>query len=319
MLKIVPFESRYFEEAAALALADYERQRQQIPCLPAVEAMPVWPELAENGMGVAAFDGEHMVGFLCGFGPFENAFRSTDVKGVFSPMGGHGAVLENRERIYSAMYQAAAEKWVKAGAVSHALCLYSWDESVQRRFFVGGFGQRCADAIRPMTGLDCQPCCGYEFEELAPQACRPVYPLELALDDHCRQSPFFMNRTSDTPEQFLAAAGAEEARYFVAKQQGEVCAYVKISAIGETFAAAGAGYRHVNGAYCLPEHRGGGLYANLLNVAIEALAQEGYTLLGVDYESINPHGLGFWGKHFQAYTCSVVRRIDERVLRLYET
>ena len=44
--------------------------------------------------------------------------KTTDVKGIFSPMGANGAVPENRARIYAAMYQAAGEKWVKAGAVS---------------------------------------------------------------------------------------------------------------------------------------------------------------------------------------------------------
>ena len=311
MLKIVPFENRYFEEAAALALADYGRQRLEVPCLPPVEEVPAMPE---GGMGVAAFEGKRMVGFLCGVGPFDNAFRSTDVKGVFSPMGGNAAVLEGRGRIYGAMYQAAAEKWVRAGAVSHAICLYSWDEAVQRQFFTWGFGQRCADAIRPMAPLDAAPFSGYELTELKPEEYRLIYPLELALYDHYCQSPFFMNRTPDTQEQFLETAGADEARYFAAMQNGQVCAYVKVSATGETFVAAGSNYRHVNGAYCLPQHRGQGLYPHLLNFAIHALSSEGYTTLGVDYESINPTALGFWRKHFQDYTCSVVRRIDERIL-----
>lgn len=34
----------------------------------------------------------------------------------------------------------------------------------------------------------------------------------------------------------------EEGRYFVAKQNGKVCAFLKISASGETFAATGNTY-----------------------------------------------------------------------------
>ncbi len=45
------------------------------------------------------------------------------------------------------------------------------------------------------------------------------------------------------------------------------------------------------------------------------LKTEGYTRLGVDFESINPSGSGFWLKHFHAYTNSVVRRIDERIMQ----
>lgn len=111
----------------------------------------------------------------------------------------------------------------------------------------------------------------------------------------------------------MISSAQEDARYFVAKQNGRLCAYLRISASGETFVAAGNTYRHITGAYCLPEHRGKGLYQNLLNFAISTLKREGYIRLGVNFESFNPTGRGFWLKYFTAYTNSVVRRIDERI------
>ena len=65
----------------------------------------------------------------------------------------------------------------------------------------------------------------------------------------------------------------------------------------------------------MPEHRGRGVYKNLLNYVINTLKTEGFTRLGVDFESINPSGSGFWLKFFHAYTNSVVRRIDERIMQ----
>ncbi len=66
------------------------------------------------------------------------------------------------------MYQAAAgAKWVKAGAVSHAICLHAHNEELQRQFFLYGFGLRCLDAIRPMELIDCEPCENYDFIELS--------------------------------------------------------------------------------------------------------------------------------------------------------
>jgi hypothetical protein len=52
-----------------------------------------------------------------------------------------------------------------------------------------------------------------------------------------------------------------------------------------------------------------------LNVLTQKLKTQGYTRLGVDYESFNPSGSGFWQKHFDAYTYGVVRRIDEGALQ----
>lgn len=47
---------------------------------------------------------------------------------------------------------------------------------------------------------------------------------------------------------------------------------------------------------------------------IETLEAEGWTHLGVDYESINSTAAHFWPKYFEPYTSGVVRRIDECAL-----
>lgn len=313
LMDILNFEKKHVEEATKIAQANYDDERKFVKELPQACEIPDLNGFVGNGLGVAAFEDEKMVGFLCGCDPFDNAFRATDVRGVFSPMGANAAVSKNRSKIYAAMYQVAAAKWVKAGAVSHAICLYAHDEEIQRQFFLYGFGLRCLDAIRPMELIACAPCENYDFVELSKAEFLLAYPLYLALYRHYRESPFFMNRKPETQEEFMASSLREEGRYFAAKQNGKLCAFLKISAAGETFAAAGNTYRHIRGAYCLPEHRGKGVYQNLLNFAISALKSEGYTRLGVNFESFNPTARGFWLKYFTAYTNSVVRRIDERI------
>lgn len=312
-MNILNFEKKHVKEATALALANYYDERQFVKELPEACDIPDLNAFAENGLGVAAFENGTMIGFLCCYEPFENAFRATDVRGIFSPMGAHAAVSENRTKIYAAMYQVAGQKWVKAGAVSHAICLQAHDEELQWQFFRYGFRLRCLDAIRPMELIDCESCSGYDFVELPTDECYSVYPLHLALNHHYCESPFFMNRKPETEEEFIASSTQDKGRYFVAKQNGKLCAFIKIAASGETFVAMGNAYRHIRGAYCLSEHRGRGLYQNLLNFTISKLKNEGYTRLGVNFESFNPTARGFWLKYFTAYTNSVVRRIDERI------
>ncbi|MCR4945522.1 MAG: GNAT family N-acetyltransferase [Lachnospiraceae bacterium] len=311
---IQDFEPKHAEEAAEIALGAYDHERAFTQELPEISGIPILKQLSGNGFGVAAFEGGKMVGFLCSVEPFENVFRSTDVRGVFSPMGANGAVMENHGRIYAALYQETAKKWVKAGAVSHAICLYEHDEEAKQQFFRYGFGMRCVDAIRPMETIECVQFSGYEFLELPKEDHAQVYPLHLALNEHYRSSPFFMNRKPDTLEEFLDFSERNEGRYFAAKIDGELCAYMEVSDQGETFIASGNTYRHITGAYCMPEHRGRGVYKNLLNYVINTLKTEGYARFGVDFESINPLGSRFWLKHFHAYTNSVVRRIDERII-----
>ena len=315
-MDILDFEKKHVKEAMEIALANYDDERQYVKGLPQACDIPDLYGLAENGLGVAAFENEKMIGFLCCCEPFDNAFRATDVRGIFSPMGANAAVSKNRSKIYAAMYQAAGAKWIKTGAVSHAICLYAHDEELQRQFFRYGFGLRCLDAVRPMELIDCGSCSGYDYTELSKTECHLVYPLYLGLYRHYCESPFFMYRKPETQEEFMASSMQEGARCFVAEQNGKICAFVKISVPGETFVARGDTYRHIRGAYCLPEHRGKGLYQNLLNFTISVLKREGYTTLGVDFESFNPTARGFWLKYFTAYTNSVVRRIDERIMQL---
>ena len=115
-----------------------------------------------------------------------------------------------------------------------------------------------------------------------------------------------------TTERFLK--NIKGARCFVAKKDGVIVAFLCAEVTGETFICDLPGYIHLNGAFCLPEYRGKGVLQGLLSYTVETLKNDGFTMLGTDFESINPAAYGFWLKHFTAYTHSVVRRIDESIL-----
>lgn len=338
-MQIVDFERKYAQEAGQLALAEYEEERRQILSLPPLREsdMPGTADYAENGMGVAAFENGRMTGFLCGCTPFDNAFGSTSARGVFSPLGAHGAVGENREEIYAAMYQAAAAKWVRAGAVSHAICLYAHDGRAQRQFWLYGFGCRCMDGIRRLDGEHGESVGvskegeggkspdtgrpgrlsreGYEYGELTGEEIPEAWRLVPAMYESFRNTPFFLNRRPPEKETLLREWREGNARYFGAWQRGKLCAILETGPKGETFLSEQKDYLHIEKAYCLPEHRGRGVYRTLTDHVAGILAGEGCRFLGVDFESINPAGYGFWKKDFQIYTHSVVRRVDEWILK----
>lgn len=54
--------------------------------------------------------------------------------------------------------------------------------------------------------------------------------------------------------------------------------------------------QNICGAYCVPAYRGKGIMQQFVNHAMGVLRAEGYTKLGVDYESINPTAWKFWNK-----------------------
>ena len=313
-MRIVDFGIEHIEPAIEIARRNYEEERSFVDILPSAEEFPDLRPFAENGLGVAAFEGDEMVGFLCAVSPFGNAFGSTDAVGVFSPMHANGTIPENRARIYARMYQAAGDKWAKAGASSHSICLYAHDKAAQEQFFRYGFCLRFIDAIRVMDDIYLKPCHGFDFVELKPDECIRVLPLDHMLDMHMAASPTFILRQSKTEESFAELEADDPSRYFAAKAQDKIIAFVKVQHAGETFICETPAYIHVNGAYCLSEYRGTDLFTNLLGFVVRTLRSEGYTRMGVDFESLNPAAYGFWLKHFTAYTHSVTRRIDEYVI-----
>jgi len=303
-MTITDFAEAHIEQAMRLAGAAYEQERALVPALPDIQ-VPDLRRFAKNNLGVAAFDGEEMLGFLCAQGPFKKAFATTPVKGAWSPVHANAAVGD-RARVYHRMYQAAAEKWVNAGALAHCVSLYAHDEAAKQAWFTYGFGMRCIDAIKMIDTGAALP--EGDFFELPRERFKEAQGLRKALYRYEGESPYFMKKrfSPDNPDK------QKDARVFVARQGGQFAAYLKICNSDKPFASHAPDMMDICGVYAIPEIRGTELYANLLRYVETILAKEGYTRLGVDYESFNPTALYFYPKHFTVYTNSLVRRIDER-------
>ena len=312
-MNILDFEMKHVESAKLIAAANYYEEREYVPILPSIDVLPDLEYFASNELGVAAFDDDRLIGFLCCYEPWDNAFDSS-AKGTFSPIHAHGAVKENRRLIYQKMYQAAAEKWVKRKITYHAIGQYAHDTESINTFFTYGFGLRCIDAIRPMVEFECQSCYGICFEELAKTDVIRVRKMRQMESEHMGNSPCFMYSSLEDYKSWLARAEERNSRLFVAKDCEKLIAFVEVKSNAENFVTEVDNICNICGAFCLPEHRGKNIYQNLLNFTIRKLKGEGYKLLGVDFESFNPTAYGFWLKYFTAYTNSVVRRIDECVL-----
>lgn len=310
-LIIKDFTRDHIKAAAQLAKQNYEEERGFVPALPPALILPDLEQFADNNMSIAVFENGVLVGFLCSYSPIQRPFQMENVLGAYSPKCGNAAIKENRAGIYAKMYQAAAVKWTQAGASNHAITLYAHDTAAQRQFFEYGFGLWGIDAIRPMEEIAIQPCTRIIFAELQPKELIDTLPLQNALVEHFHTSPMFIRFPHHTEDVLSKEAAGLSFRYFVAKENEKIIAYLRVLEDG-----AIKDRQNICGAYCLPEYRGSGLYQNLLNHVIHTLKSESYKLLGVDFESFNPAARGFWLKYFTAYTHGVVRRIDEKIMEV---
>ncbi len=317
-IKIVDFTEELLPAARRLAMENYAEECEVVPALACQNTAlpPFFDELAKNGLGAAAVDGDDLLGFLGAYGPWEPVFCTQNVRGVFSPLHAHAAVRDNRVRIYQRMYQAAAEKWVGAGAASHAVTLYAHDTAANEAFFMYGFGVRCLDLIRTVEKINhptAENCVCFELP--ADRQCE-LRAMRHSLSDHLAQSPCFMKDLPGDIEGWIGKKEKNPPRTFAAQVGGVIAAYIEMKPEGENFACCVPDMLNICGAYCQPEFRGKGIMQTLLDYALSALRAEGYNRLGVDCESFNPTALNFWRKHFEVYTHSVVRRIDENAVNV---
>ena len=315
MIRIIKFSENHIAQAKELALAGYNEAKATVTALPEMDEISddVFKEFVDNGLGVAMFDGDNMLGFLCCDDPWDNSFGSAAM-GTIVPAYGHGAVAENRDMIYKRLYQAAAEIWVGKGIMYHAIGLYAHDAQVVDTFFDYGFGLRCIDAVRPMTGFDHMIFEGVTFSELAKTEVAKVRGMRGALAAYLGESPSFMRWSDDFLKDWLARAEARNSHLFIAELGAEPIAFIEVMDDGENFATYNDDMRSICGAFCLSQYRGKGVMQGLLNYVIVQLGAKGFSSLGVDFESFNPSASGFWLKYFTAYGYTVVRRIDECAL-----
>ncbi|MCL1803744.1 MAG: GNAT family N-acetyltransferase [Eubacteriaceae bacterium] len=311
------FGISHIKAAEQIALQNYEQARSHAPELPRIDSSDFFDlgKYAQNGLGVAAISEGELAGYLCSVSPIANALGISGVTGAFSPLGANGAIGSSQAGIYARMYQAAGGIWAQAGASSHAVCLYAHNKDALAQFFRYGFGMRSIDAIRSAGAIAAPENSDYIYSEVSDEQALDVMELENLMHQSFLESPVFLRNTIHTEAQWLEYWNACHPICFAANANGKLIAFILAERTGENFIKDTQGYMHITGMFCLPEHRGKGVSQNLLNLVLQKIGDDGCARLGVDYESINPSGYGFWSKYFTAYSYSVVRRIDEDAAR----
>ena len=304
-------EEKDLDAARKLAYDNYLEECEYTKSLPEIENTPNLSFFIRKGLGVVAYEGDKLVGFLASFPAWDNAFGS-NAKGTFIPIHAHGAVKENRDLIYKRMYQCFAELLVSKNVLYHGISFYAHDNAGKMALFQYGFGMRCCDGIKRLSNNEITYLNGITYSELQKENVSKVRELRRGLFYHLHKSPCFMSATEEDFNNWIKKAETRDTRLFVAKDGAEIVAFFEVTDEGENF-IGGEDLKHFCGAYCKETHRGKIAYG-LLSYIENTLFNEGIRYLGVDFESFNPTALGFWSKYFEIYTNSLTRRIDESAL-----
>ena len=294
---------------AQLAHRAYLAEKAVNPVLPHADASLFEPLLRDFSSPYAylAQQNNEVIGFLCFTPAFDGAFGSC--RGVFSPLHASAFFGEDPERTLTSLISAAMADLYRDGVTSVAVCRYAHEEQTLRALVLNGFGIRCSDlmartspVLPAQTDLDLRP--------MRPEDIPHVLTLFNSLEAHMASAPIFMPKSKWT-EKKIASLGDH---ILVACSGGKPIAATILGHDGETYLDELPHVTHLGSTYCHTDFRGKGVMSALVQYASAHAHAQGFTHFGVDCETLNPPAFRFWKKHFEPFTYSAVRRLDERLL-----
>ncbi len=308
---------KYLDEVLEIVVRAYREERKDVPCLPVEDNLrdklrQHLEKLLEGGSGVMITGEDGLRGFMVGI---KNRELFGKYDGIYCPIYGHGALGNNIKGLYGELYGQAAHKWVEEGSITHAVALFAHDVDLIDTWFWLGFGLRCVDSIKEVSpaGID------------IPTTIRKALKVDLSVlaDLHrqhnlyYRKSPTFMPNQDEDPVLDLRNWLKKEDRHiWIAYKHDDLIGYVRIQPTAESFVSEYREVMNITAAYVKDDYRNSGVARNLLETVECWLKDNGYTLCGVDFESINPLGSAFWNRNFTPYSFTLVRRVDDRILSL---
>ncbi len=314
-IRFAPFSEAHVPDAAALAHQAYRNELRHVPAL-AADGVPdllrdAIAGLVRDGTGVAALDGDHLVGYLAFFGPYPKFFGNGT--GCFSPLHGSAVTGGDRARLTSLLFQHAAERMVDRSVDTFAITSWHHDDEVRDALASNGFGIRNADAIRMVDPpLETTPPPGIVYQDVPWEDAGSLLSLTNGLIRHLRQSPTFLASQEYTVESYAERLEERRTRHVVAFDGETPIGYVELCDDGENILTTAPDMCNICGAFLEAAYRGRGIYDGLLAFVLETLRTEGIRRVGVDFETMNPTALHFWTRYFDRYTTSLARRIDAR-------
>lgn len=312
LIQIVPFAAEYLESAARLVASQFESTRRQVSCLPAQYAdpatlLPVIQEIALGNPGVAAFAGSELVGFLI-------AWRLPDFQGLpaaFSPELANAAILEDRQKLYEAMYAALAETWVAEGYKTHLISLLANDISGIETFNWLGFGMLAADALRDLSPVPAPPA-DITIRRGQVEDAPVITALDNALDAYLSGPPVYISHAQNHTTAEVRAWLENPLNAFWIAWEGDLpLGFIAFGPASQDACQVIVDQHttSISAAYTIPAARNQGVAAALLDHGLDWARAQGYSRCAVDFEPMNSLARRFWLRYFQPVSYTLCRRV----------
>ena len=155
-MEIAIFNRNHVIQAAEVAVQQFNRLQKGSPFLSQafteerVCRQKIQDSLQAGAGGVAALDGDRLLGFILGE-PRENEHFG---RSVWSSLTGHALAEGVNAALYRQLYAAAGEAWVQKGYVNHYVEVPAEDQAALWTWFGLGFGQQQVYAALDLTAYN---------------------------------------------------------------------------------------------------------------------------------------------------------------------
>lgn len=325
-LQITPFTEDMLPAAGALLAQRHRGDRLVLPELPARFEDPAIAAAAiqaclerEHASGLAAMDGERLLGYLIGDLVIDPVWgRSAWVR-----LAGCALAPGQSPELARDLYAALAENWVAYGCFTHIALLPVSNPALLQAWYALSFGIEQVYGLATLSRLDlgyAPPPLGVEIRRAGPddrQALASMYDLIWRINV---SAPVWGLHLPESDLELQEAYGDlvddPQATVWLAFQDGEPAGF-QVYFPGEPAADAlliSADCTVLEVAGTRPHLRGRGIGAALTRMGLAQAQAAGYRLCLADWRSANLLASRFWpAQGFRPVAYRLVRRVDPRI------
>lgn len=240
-------------------------------------------------------------------------FDFHDERSAFCPIVGHATIKDDSNTIYHAMYNYAANRWVKDNRFNHLWMIMSDDCVTKDMLYDIGFGSYVIDAYTKTSKAVQETSCAYNTTIAKTHDVDNLFSLVENSVMYYIETPIFLKRHSYTKQDI--ADIIESDILFVTWDKGDPIGFMNLSINHdysiESLASPQIGMISKLVAYIKPEYRGMGIGKKLLSEVNSYCANTNIPYLHVSFETANPFANIFWRKHFKPLVLSVRRTVNK--------
>ena len=331
MSEVVTMTEAQTHAAGGLLAARHAHERGRFPLLPTEYEDPVSAtELVRSTLsfcdGVAALDDDRdLVGFLTSFesapDPSSAMARYMPERCLLHLVHGHSVALHVESgRVYSALFAELAARAVDRGIVDYVVHVPIGDAAIEAAWVALGFGRASAVAVRDLAPLGRPLPSDVEVREATPDELDVVDRL---VDEesvfHAGGPVFRPYRRDETADAVRAELAGELASddhaFLIARRGGRDIGVVSVGpGLGSPLYVPDGG-AYIAATAVLPEARGSGVGAALVEAAFAWARDHGHLAVCLHFATTNMTSTSFWtGIGFTPVMAHLRRRLDDRIL-----